>query len=104
MRRRCRRPAITGRHTACLAERGPAPAPEAAAVALLRALDHWRTQPFAAVRAAWTARGPQPGTPITLNSGARTTTGLYAGLAEDGSLLLDTGAGPRAYSTGETGG
>jgi BirA family biotin operon repressor/biotin-[acetyl-CoA-carboxylase] ligase len=97
-------PAIANRQAACLAERGPAPAPEAAAAALLRALDHWRAQPFAAIRNAWTARGPQPGTPVTLATGARTTTGLYAGLAEDGSLLLDTGSGPRAHSTGETGG
>ena len=97
-------PVIAGRDVACLADHATAPPPEVAAAALLHALDHWRDRPFAAVRDAWIARGPQPGAPITLTAGPRATTGLYAGLAEDGSLLLDTGSGPRAHSTGETGG
>jgi hypothetical protein len=29
------------------------------------------------------------------------TVGTYAGLAEDGALLLDTGAGPRRFGSGE---
>ena len=97
-------PAVPGREVACLADLGPTPAPETIAIRLLAALDRWCGESFTAVRAAWMRRGPAPGSPITLHQAGRTTTGLYAGLAEDGSLLLDTGAGPRAHSTGETGG
>lgn len=94
-------PAVEGRAIACLGRH--APAPEEAAAALLRQLDHWRGQPFSAVRAAWMARGPAPGSRIAWRSGARRIEGVYAGLAEDGSLLIDTGAGPKAFGTGEIG-
>lgn len=95
-------PPLEGRATACLAALGPAPAPEVVAARLLRALEGWREAGFAAVRQAWMARGPAPGARLSLRAGARRVEGLYAGLAEDGSLLLDTGAGPRPFSTGET--
>lgn len=94
-------PAVEGRAVACLGRH--APMPEDAAAALLRQLDHWRAKPFAAVRAAWMARGPAAGSRIAWRSGARRLEGVYAGLAEDGSLLIETGAGAKAVGTGETG-
>ncbi|MBW8268487.1 biotin--[acetyl-CoA-carboxylase] ligase [Caldovatus aquaticus] len=93
-----------GRPTSSLAALGaaPPPAPEACAAALLSALDRWRRilahQGFAPVREAWLARGPRLGTPLAVGGAA----GAFAGLGEDGSLLL---AGPdggiRAVRTGE---
>ncbi|WP_270933943.1 biotin--[acetyl-CoA-carboxylase] ligase [Falsiroseomonas oryzae] len=99
-------PDIPGRATACLAQQGPAPATEAVAARLLQALEAWRgrlaTEGPAAVVAAWVRRGPAVGTRLTLRASGGETTGLYAGLAEDGALLLDTGAGPRRFTSGET--
>ncbi len=94
-------PEVEGRAVACLAEIGPPPPPEAVAARVLHAVEHWRGRRFEAVREAWMARGPAPGQPITLRGWQSSTEGLYAGLARDGSLLLDTGTGPRAFSTGE---
>lgn len=97
-------PEVPGRAVACLAELAPPPAPETVAARVLHALNQWREADFATVREAWSRRGPSPGTPLTLRLGRREAEGLYAGLAEDGSLLLDTDAGVRRFSTGETGG
>jgi BirA family biotin operon repressor/biotin-[acetyl-CoA-carboxylase] ligase len=92
-----------GRPTVSLAALGAVPpAPEVFAAALLSALDRWRRvmaqQGFAPVREAWLARGPRQGAPLTVGG----TVGAFAGLGEDGSLLL---AGPdggiRALRTGE---
>jgi BirA family biotin operon repressor/biotin-[acetyl-CoA-carboxylase] ligase len=95
-------PEVPGRRTACLAPH--APPPEAATAALLRQIDLWRGRGFAAVRQAWMARGPAMGERLLLRAGTRRVEGIYAGLAEDGSLLIDTGAGPRPFTSGETGG
>ncbi len=94
-------PPVEERAVACLADLAPPPAPEAVAARVLRAIGRWRGAGFDAVREAWMARGPAPGQPITLRGWQGSTQGLYAGLARDGSLLLDTGMGPRAFSTGE---
>jgi BirA family biotin operon repressor/biotin-[acetyl-CoA-carboxylase] ligase len=94
-------PPVQGRAVACLAELAPPPAPEAVAARILHAVEAWRGRGFAAVRDAWMARGPASGQPITLRAGAGSVQGLYAGLAPDGSLMLDTGTGPRAFSSGE---
>jgi BirA family biotin operon repressor/biotin-[acetyl-CoA-carboxylase] ligase len=96
-------PEVAGRRTACLARYGGAPSPELAAIELIRALERWRGQDIAAIRAAWTARGPRLGTAVTLRRGNGVVRGLYAGLAEDGSLLINTGAGRLTFRTGETG-
>jgi len=89
-------PSVPGRATACLADTGIAPpAPEDFAQLLLEALDRRRAerarQGFAPIRAAWLARGPAPGSHLAIRRGGRETSGRFAGLAEDGSLLLDTG-------------
>ncbi len=90
-------PAIADRPTATLARRE---APEAFAARLLDRLGAWgavqAAEGFAPVRAAWQALGPAPGSPITVrdgtigHGGARMRMGRYAGLAEDGTLLIET--------------
>jgi BirA family biotin operon repressor/biotin-[acetyl-CoA-carboxylase] ligase len=98
-------PEVPGRAVACVAEVASPPLPEALAETLLARLDHWRgirqTQGFAPVRAAWLARAPQPGSQVTLRHGESLLSGGFAGLGEDGSLLLATDAGMRAFATGE---
>jgi BirA family biotin operon repressor/biotin-[acetyl-CoA-carboxylase] ligase len=89
-------PELADRATACLPE--PHPAPEAVADALLNAIACWNTAPFAAVREAWLARGPRLGTQLSLRDGRA---GLFAGLAEDGKLLLDTGGTIETVFAGE---
>ncbi|MDO9707876.1 biotin--[acetyl-CoA-carboxylase] ligase [Paracraurococcus lichenis] len=93
-------PAVADRPTATL---GASTAPEAFAARLLRRLDHWRAVQRAAgfgpVRAAWLRFGPRPGEAVTLRGldGA----GAFAGLAEDGSLLIETDGTRRAIPAGE---
>lgn len=96
-------PPVPGRRTACLAGHRAPPSPELAAIELIHALERWRRREMPEIREAWMARGPRPGAPVTLRRGNGTVRGLYAGIAEDGSLLLDTGAGPLSFRTGETG-
>jgi BirA family biotin operon repressor/biotin-[acetyl-CoA-carboxylase] ligase len=96
-------PRVEGRATACLADTGLAPpAPEAFAETLLAALDRRRTQRltdgFAAIRAAWLERGPALDTHLALTRGIA---GRFAGLAEDGSLLVATGGRVHAVASGE---
>ncbi|MBU8547070.1 MULTISPECIES: biotin--[acetyl-CoA-carboxylase] ligase [Roseomonadaceae] len=91
-------PALPDRPTASL---GAIP-PEQVAVSMLFALERlrglWRVEGFDAVRAAWMARGPALQAPLTLRGGR---SGHYAGLAEDGSLLLATEGRVQAVTTGE---
>ncbi len=96
-------PVVPGRATACL---GPAaPAPEVVGAALLRAIEHWRGimawQGFVAVRRAWMERGPKLGQVLTMRDGR---SGAYAGLGEDGTLLLSEAGRVSALASGEIGG
>lgn len=91
-------PVVPGRATAKLPN--PVP-PGTVAVGLLRAMQAWRHRPPAAIVAAWMARGPERGSLLTLRGTAGDTTGRYAGLAEDGALLLETEAGLRRFGSGE---
>jgi BirA family biotin operon repressor/biotin-[acetyl-CoA-carboxylase] ligase len=72
---------------------------------LLAALDRWwtvwRHQGFIAVREAWLRRGPQPGQSLMVIEGARRRYGCFAGLDEDGALLLDTAEGVRRIVAGD---
>ncbi len=90
---------------ACLAEAGTAPAPEDAASAVLDRLGYWcaarRRRGFAAVREAWLRRGPALGSPVALKLPASEVEGRFAGLSEDGGLLLQTAEGLQAYASGE---
>lgn len=87
-------PRLPDRKTASLAGLGfVPPSPEDFAEALLGRLAHWdavrRLQGFSAIRAAWLARGPARHAPIRVRVAAGGwTTGHFAGLAEDGSLLI----------------
>ncbi|WP_439594737.1 biotin--[acetyl-CoA-carboxylase] ligase [Falsiroseomonas sp.] len=91
-------PALPDRPTAGL---GPIP-PEAVACTMLAALERaralWRDEGFGAIRAAWMAHGPALQAPLTLRGGR---SGQYAGLAEDGSLLLAAEGRVHSVSTGE---
>lgn len=100
-----------GRPTAVLATAECAP--EDFAARLIARLDHWRAiharLGFAPIRAAWQALGPDRGAELTIRGGggrgdAEWLRGRYAGLAEDGALLLapEQGVGPlRRIATGE---
>ncbi len=98
-------PEVPGRRTACVAEFAPPPTPQAMATLLLDRLAHWRSvralEGFGPVRAAWLARAQPVGTQLQLSYSGRLLGGTFAGLADDGSLLLATGGRVRAFATGE---
>ncbi len=93
-------PMLSDRPTACV---GPtAPPPEILARGVLARLDARRAEAFAVVRAAWLARGPALGNPVRLRLGDEIRHGVFAGLADDGRLLLREGDTVRAFAAGET--
>jgi BirA family biotin operon repressor/biotin-[acetyl-CoA-carboxylase] ligase len=98
-------PDVPGRAVACLADVAAPPSPERFAEALLARLDHWRhvrvTAGFAPIRAAWLARAPALGSGVTLRRGEELLGGNFAGLGEDGSLLLARDGSVRAFAAGE---
>lgn len=99
-------PEVPGRATACLADAGIAPpVPEAFAERLLAALDRRRRERllggFGPIRAAWLARGPALDAPLAIRRAGADIAGRFAGLAEDGSLLLATGGRVHAVASGE---
>lgn len=74
----------------------------ALAAALLDWLGRWQDGAgFAAVRAAWLARGHGLGQPIRVRLPSSTLDGVFAGLDTDGALLLDSAAGRRRIAAGE---
>lgn len=96
-------PDLPDRRAACLP--APAPLPQAVAASVLDRLAQWRrvraVDGFAAIRAAWLARAHPSGTRLTVRSGGTVVGGRFAGLAEDGSLLLQTGGRVHAFPTAE---
>ena len=98
-------PRVADRETACIADYAPSPDPETMARQVLEAISRWRgvwsRAGFAPVRAAFLARAPARGTPITLRLGDRALGGLFDGLGEDGSLLLRSGGRVQAFTAGE---
>jgi BirA family biotin operon repressor/biotin-[acetyl-CoA-carboxylase] ligase len=96
-------PAVPGRAIASLGQ--VATPPEDVAEKLLDRIDHWRSvrrlEGFAPVRAAWLRRAHVIGDPMHMKLGEQDITGEFAGLAEDGSLLLRTGDRVRAFAAGE---
>jgi BirA family biotin operon repressor/biotin-[acetyl-CoA-carboxylase] ligase len=99
-------PEVPGRRTASLAGLGiAAPTPEHFAAALLGAIGDRRAQRvasgFGPIRDAWLARGPRPGAPLAIRRQHVEIAGRFAGLAEDGRLLLDTGGRVEAFASGE---
>ncbi len=98
-------PEVAGRRTAALAAYGPPLAPEAFAPILLASLDRWREawarEGFGVVRAAFLARGPMLGTLLRLRCGSEEVAGRFAGLGEDGALLLSLGERVQSFCVGE---
>ena len=98
-------PVLAERRTACLAEVAAAPEPRVMAARLLAALAEWgavlQLQGFAQVRAAWLAAGPAVGAPLRVAQGPSMIDGTFAGLGEDGALLLHTHAGAARIHAGE---
>jgi BirA family transcriptional regulator, biotin operon repressor / biotin---[acetyl-CoA-carboxylase] ligase len=99
-------PVVPGRAVASIADVVTAPEPERVAQSLLFRLDHWRgmreREGLAPIREAWLARAHPAGTPLSLKLGEQEIEGEFAGLAEDGSLLLQTAGRVRAFAAGET--
>jgi BirA family biotin operon repressor/biotin-[acetyl-CoA-carboxylase] ligase len=99
-------PPLPDRATASLQGAGAAPvAPELVASAYVAELDRWerlwRREGFGPLRAAWLARGPAEGSELRLRQGEGFLTGRFAGLAEDGCLLLEVDGRRRAIAAGE---
>ncbi len=79
-------PEIVGRSTASLA--GTPVPPLGLACAILAGLDRWMATPFATLRDAWLERAHPIGTWLDIATPAGHHAGAFAGLAEDGGLLL----------------
>ena len=92
-------PDIAGRATVALADHGVALAAAALADMVVAAFSkrrfEWRRQGFAASRAAWLQRAHPLGTMLRVTAGAQLLEGGFAGLAEDGALLLQEVDGRR---------
>lgn len=99
-------PELPDRRTAAVAQVATPPAAEDMARLVLARLSHWRRvrllEGFAPVRAAWLGHAPALGTQLTLRLGNRSVGGSFAGLGQDGSLLLATGGRVHAFAAGET--
>ncbi len=99
-------PDLAGTPTACLAGQMVPPAPSSFADALLERLDHWlerhAAEGFSPVRAEWLRYAPQPGSVLTVRLAGASYNGVFAGLGDDGRLLLQSGRDVRAFAVGET--
>lgn len=92
-------PALPDRATVSLADAGvfvaAADVAERVADAFATRRAAWREGGFAAIREAWLARAHAMGTPLWVTSGEGRIAGAFAGLGEDGALLLDGEDGAR---------
>jgi BirA family biotin operon repressor/biotin-[acetyl-CoA-carboxylase] ligase len=68
---------------------------------LFKWLTHWREEGFEAVRAAWTDCGPKLGQNVAVGLPEGAVSGAFAGLDEDGALLLETRKGRRRIVAGD---
>jgi BirA family biotin operon repressor/biotin-[acetyl-CoA-carboxylase] ligase len=88
-------PAGTGRAVTALADHIAAapPAPSTALTTLAETFaawrSRWRAQGFAAIRAAWLVRATPVGWVASVRIGNEERRGRFAGLAEDGAMLLE---------------
>lgn len=64
-------------------------------------VETWRREGFAPLRGAWIARARGIGEPVVVRLEAETLTGLFAGLDEQGALLLDAGSIVRRIMAGD---
>jgi BirA family biotin operon repressor/biotin-[acetyl-CoA-carboxylase] ligase len=90
-------PSIEGRTTASLA--GTPIAPPELASDILGHLDRWIATPFATLRDAWLDRAHPIGTWLDIATGDGRHAGAFAGLADNGGLLLSNRREP--ITTGE---
>jgi BirA family biotin operon repressor/biotin-[acetyl-CoA-carboxylase] ligase len=75
---------------------------ETLADAWLAWYEEWRSgEGFAAVRRAWLARAHPPGTPLRVRLEREEMLGRFAGLEEDGALMLDTQSGRLRIGAGD---
>lgn len=86
-------PTVEGRETVALSAFGPAPDRDMFAATLAdafdRELDRWRTVGIAPLLRRWQAAAHPVGSALTVHEpGGTTVSGRFAGLAEDGTLLL----------------
>ena len=95
-------PVGLGRRTVCIG--AGAPSAEALARILLERLGAWRRrydkEGFAVVRGAWLAVGPVLGTWVSVTGGG-SQEGRFAGIGEDGALLLEGAGGIVRVVAGE---
>ncbi len=68
---------------------------------LAHRLADWAAHGFGPVRDAWLQRGPAPGQCLTARVGTGSISGRFAGLADDGALLLATADGTKRIVAGE---
>ena len=84
---------------------GTAPAPETFLAVLAPALalwyERWRTDGFAALRRAWLERAAGLGQALRARLPGETVEGSFAGLDDDGLLLLDAPGGRRRIAAGD---
>jgi BirA family biotin operon repressor/biotin-[acetyl-CoA-carboxylase] ligase len=64
----------------------------------------WSEGGFDEIRAAWLARAHPIGAPLRASLGGRTEEGLFAGLDEDGAMLLDTPDGRKRIVSADVAG
>ena len=95
----------TGRFAACLGQYGEVPPVKDVAQYILSSLTDWcavwQQNGFGALRQAWLDRAHPVGTPLVVSSRTTYEQGKFAGLAEDGRLLLDTETGMKTITTGD---
>ncbi|MFT8782113.1 biotin--[acetyl-CoA-carboxylase] ligase [Acetobacter syzygii] len=93
------------RPVACLAQCGCVPDVKTVAQHVLDGLawwqQEWQQKGFASVRSAWLERAHPLGTPLVVKGGTTYEEGHFAGLAEDGRLLLSTENGMKTIATGD---
>lgn len=74
---------------------------ESLAQALADRLAQWRRDGFSAVRAAWLAQAGPLGAEVDVRLGEGLVRGTFAGVDQEGALMLNTATGPRKIVSGE---
>lgn len=98
-------PDVPGRAVTCFASFGSQAEPAQFTTRLLEALDHWdgvrARRGFAAIRQAWLMHAPAPGEAIAVRNGGKFVHGAFAGLSDNGAVLVDVGERVMAFASGE---
>jgi BirA family biotin operon repressor/biotin-[acetyl-CoA-carboxylase] ligase len=100
-------PDAAGYPTASIATSGGIASVHDARALLLRRLEVWLTvweaDGFPPIRMAWLERAHPIGETLRVTIGARSEEGAFAGLDDDGALLLETPHGRRRFVAGDVG-